>query len=42
MNGASEGGLTRVRAGQTAVVRFEVRSPAPYARLFGFAAEARS
>jgi len=33
---------TAARAGQTAVVRFEVSSPAPYARYFGFAAEARS
>ena len=30
------------RAGQTAVVRFEVSSPAPYARHYAFAAEARS
>jgi hypothetical protein len=33
---------TAARAGQTAAVRFEVTSPAPYARLFAFAAEARS
>jgi hypothetical protein len=33
---------TAARAGQTAVVRFEVSSPAPYARYFAFAAEARS
>ena len=33
---------TAARAGQTAVVRFEVSSPAPYSRYFGFAAEARS
>jgi hypothetical protein len=33
---------TASRAGQTAVVRFEVTSPAPYARHFAFAAEARS
>jgi hypothetical protein len=33
---------TSGRAGQTAVVRFEVSSPAPYARHFAFAAEARS
>jgi hypothetical protein len=33
---------TAARAGQTAAVRFEVTSPAPYARHFAFAAEARS
>jgi hypothetical protein len=33
---------TAARAGQTAAVRFEVSSPAAYARYFGFAAEARS
>jgi hypothetical protein len=33
---------TTARAGQTAAVRFEVSSPAPYARYFAFAAEARS
>jgi hypothetical protein len=33
---------TAARAGQTAVVRFEVTSPAPYARHFAFAAEART
>jgi hypothetical protein len=33
---------TGARAGQTAAVRFEVSSPAAYARYFGFAAEARS
>jgi hypothetical protein len=33
---------TTARAGQTAAVRFEVTSPAPYARHFAFAAEARS
>ena len=33
---------TTARAGQTATVRFEVTSPAPYARHFAFAAEARS
>jgi hypothetical protein len=33
---------TAARAGQTAVVRFEVTSPAPYARHFALAAEARS
>jgi hypothetical protein len=33
---------TAARAGQTAVVRFEVTSPAPYARHFAFTAEARS
>ncbi len=33
---------TAARAGQTAAVRFEVSSPAPYARHFAFAAEARS
>jgi hypothetical protein len=33
---------TAARAGQTAAVRFEVSAPASYARLFGFAAEARS
>jgi uncharacterized Zn-binding protein involved in type VI secretion len=33
---------TAARAGQTATVRFEVTSPAPYARYFAFAAEARS
>ena len=32
---------TAGRAGQTAVVRFEITSPAPYARHFAFAAEAR-
>jgi hypothetical protein len=33
---------TAARAGQTAAVRFEVTSPAAYARYFAFAAEARS
>jgi hypothetical protein len=33
---------TAARAGQTAAVRFEVSSSAPYARHFAFAAEARS
>jgi len=33
---------TAARAGQTAAVRFEVSSPAPYARHFALAAEARS
>ncbi len=33
---------TAARAGQTATVRFEVTSPSPYSRYFGFAAEARS
>lgn len=33
---------TAARAGQTAAVRFEVTSPAPYARHFAFTAEARS
>jgi len=33
---------TAARAGQTAAVRFEISSPAPYARYFAFAAEARS
>jgi hypothetical protein len=33
---------TAARAGQTAAVRFEITSPAPYARHFAFAAEARS
>jgi hypothetical protein len=32
---------TRARAGQIAPVRFEITSPAPYARYFAFAAEAR-
>jgi hypothetical protein len=32
---------TAGRAGQTAVVRFEITSPEPYARHFAFAAEAR-
>jgi hypothetical protein len=32
---------TSARAGQTAVVRFEITSPAPYARHFSLAAEAR-
>ncbi|HMC93713.1 MAG TPA: hypothetical protein VKO16_02970, partial [Polyangia bacterium] len=32
---------TAARAGQVVPVRFEITSPAPFARLFAFAAEAR-
>ena len=32
---------TSARAGQVAAVRFEITSPAPYARHFALAAEAR-